>query len=83
MAARPESSRARADRKRGISVPRLPPRSLVVYGEEFEHDRGRALASFYGIDDAYFPGLSHWDLVREPRVRERVFEFVTGGTGHS
>jgi pimeloyl-ACP methyl ester carboxylesterase len=77
MAARPESSRARADRKRGISVPRLPPRSLVVYGEEFEHDRGRALASFYGIDEAHFPGLGHWDLVTNALVRERVFDFVS------
>ena len=77
ISARPESSRARADRKRGISVPRLPRRSLVVYGEEFEHDRGRALAAFYGVEEAHFPGLSHWDLVLDPRVRERVFEFVT------
>lgn len=77
MRARPESSRARGDRKRGISVPRLPPRSLVVYGEEFEHDRGRALAGFYGVDEAYFRGLRHWDLVTDARVRQRVFEFVS------
>ena len=78
IAARPESSRARADRKRGISVPRLPPRSLVVYGDEFEHERGRALAGSYGIEEAHFPGLTHWDLVLDPRVRERVFGFVVG-----
>ena len=77
MRARPESSRARADRKRGISVPRLPRRSLVVYGDEFEHDRGRPLARFYGAEEAHFPGLDHWDLVLDPRVRERIFEFVS------
>ncbi|HEX2295030.1 MAG TPA: alpha/beta hydrolase [Actinomycetota bacterium] len=76
VAARPESARARADRKRGISVPRLPRRSLVVYGDEFADDRGRAVARCYGIEEAHFPGLGHWDLVLDPRVRARVFEFV-------
>jgi pimeloyl-ACP methyl ester carboxylesterase len=76
LRSRPESSRARADRKRGISVPRVPPRSLVVYGDEFEHDRGRALARFYGAAEAHFSGLSHWDLVLDPRVRARVFDFL-------
>ncbi|HYP23628.1 MAG TPA: alpha/beta fold hydrolase [Actinomycetota bacterium] len=74
---RAESSRARADRKRGISVPRLPLRTLVVYGDEFEQDRGRDLARFYGVEEAHFPGLTHWDLVLDPRVRERVFAFVS------
>lgn len=74
--ARPESSRARADRKRGVSVPSLPGRSLVVYGDEFAEERGRALALQYGIEEAYFRGLSHWDLVLDPRVRLRVFDFV-------
>jgi pimeloyl-ACP methyl ester carboxylesterase len=76
---RPEAARARADRKRGISVPALPQRSLVVYGDDFEHERGRALAHHYGVAEAHFPGLSHWDLVVDPRVRERVFDFVLGG----
>lgn len=75
--ARPESLRARADRKRGISVPSLPRRSLVVYGDEFEQERGRAVAGHYGIDSAHFPGLGHWDLVLTPEVRERVFSFVS------
>lgn len=76
MRARRESSRARADRKRGVSVPALPRRSLVVYGDEFEVERGRALARHYEIEEAHFPGLAHWDLVVDPRVRERVFGFV-------
>lgn len=77
MRARPESSRARADRKRGISVPRLPRRSLVVYGDEFADERGRALVRHYGAEEACFPGLDHWALVLDPRVRERVFDFLT------
>lgn len=74
--ARPESSRARADRKRGIAVPTLPERTLVVYGDEFEDDRGRALARFYGADEAHFPGLSHWDLVLSPEVRDVVVRYA-------
>ena len=54
MQARAESSRARADRKRGISVPGLPARSLVVYGDDFEEERGRALVGFYGAQGAHF-----------------------------
>lgn len=73
---RPESRRARADRKRGISVPALPRRTLVVYGDDFAEERGRALVERYGIEGAYFPGLGHWDLVLDPVVRERVFDFV-------
>lgn len=76
--ARPESSRARADRKRGIAVPSVPERTLVVYGHEFEHDRGRALARFYGADEAYFPRLDHWGLVTSAAVRDRVFDYVLG-----
>ncbi|HEX2056918.1 MAG TPA: alpha/beta fold hydrolase [Actinomycetota bacterium] len=79
MRARPESHRARADRKRGISVLRLPRRLLVVYGDEFAEDRGRALARFYEIPEAYFPGIDHWGLVLDERVRATVLEFVTGG----
>jgi pimeloyl-ACP methyl ester carboxylesterase len=76
--ARAESARARADRKRGISVPALPGRSLVVYGDDFEDERGRAVARRYGIAEAHFPGLGHWDLVLDAAVRERVFDFVLG-----
>jgi pimeloyl-ACP methyl ester carboxylesterase len=75
---RPESQRARADRKRGIAVPSLPPRTLVVYGDEFGDERGRALVERYGIDEAYFGGLDHWGLVLDASVRERVFDYVAG-----
>jgi pimeloyl-ACP methyl ester carboxylesterase len=47
MRARPESSRARAERKRGISVRHLPCPSLVVYGDEFREERGKAVAHLY------------------------------------
>lgn len=78
MKARPESTRARIERKRGVRVPRLPERSLVVYGDDFAEERGRALALRYGITEAHFPGLDHWDLVLDARVRKRVFDFVLG-----
>ena len=76
MRARRESQRARADRKRGISVPQLPRRSLVVYGDDFAEERGRAIARFFGTAEAHFPGVGHWGLVLDPRVRARVFEFL-------
>jgi pimeloyl-ACP methyl ester carboxylesterase len=79
IASRPESERARADRKRGISVPTLPGRSLVVYGDEFADERGRAVARFYGIEEAHFPGLSHWDLVLDGSVAGRVLDHLFGG----
>ena len=72
MRARPESSPARAERRRGISVPSLPCRSVVVYGDEFPEERGRALARLYGSCELAFPGLDHWGLVRDPRVRTAV-----------
>lgn len=76
--ARPESQRARVDRKRGISVPSLPRRTLVVYGDEFAEDRGRPLEERYGIEGAFFPGLDHWGLVLGGAVRDRVFDYVSG-----
>lgn len=76
MPARPESLRARGERKRGISVPALPCRSLVVYGDDFPDDRGRALASLYGSDERAFPGLDHWDLVLAPEVRQSVAQWL-------
>ena len=72
MPARPESSLARAERKRGISVPSLPCPALVVYGDEFADERGQELAAFYGAEALAFPGLGHWDLVLDERVRERL-----------
>jgi pimeloyl-ACP methyl ester carboxylesterase len=71
-----ESALARAERKRGVTVPRLPCRSLVIYGDEFAEERGRRVAQFYGSEERPFPGLDHWGLVRDPGVREAIAEFV-------
>jgi ATP adenylyltransferase len=75
--ARPESARARAERKRGISVPSLPCASLVVYGDAFREARGKAIARLYGSDELDFPGLDHWDLVSDVRVRAKIAEWLT------
>jgi pimeloyl-ACP methyl ester carboxylesterase len=74
--ARPESLLARAERKRGISVPALPCPSLVVAGDEFREERGAAVAQLYGSELVDFPGLAHWDLVRSPEVRRTVARFL-------
>ncbi len=74
--ARPESSLARAERKRGISVPELPCPSLVIYGDEFGDERGTPIASLYGSEERDFPGLDHWDLVRNSRVREAIADYL-------
>ena len=65
---RPESSLARDERRRGISVPSLPCPSLVVYGSEFPDDRGRLIAALYDSEELVFPNLDHWGLVLDPRV---------------
>jgi pimeloyl-ACP methyl ester carboxylesterase len=72
MRARPESSRARAERKRGISVPHVSCPSLVVYGDEFREERGKAIARLYGSDELDFHGLDHWGLVRDPQVPQKI-----------
>jgi pimeloyl-ACP methyl ester carboxylesterase len=72
MCARPESLLARAERKRGVSVRELPCPALVVYGEEFPEERGWALAAHYGAEKLAFPGLDHWDLVLDERVRMKL-----------
>ena len=66
--ARPESALARAERKRGISVPELRPPTLVVYGDEYAEERGRRLVARYGAHELALPGKSHWDLVRDPEA---------------
>lgn len=76
MRARPESSRARAERKRGISVPSLPCASLVVYGDDFREERGKAVARVYGSDELDLPGLDHWGLVRDVRVRTMIRDWL-------
>jgi pimeloyl-ACP methyl ester carboxylesterase len=70
--ARAESALARAERERGISVPSLPCPTLVVYGDEFTEERGRAIARAYGADELHFAGLDHWGLVLEQSVPEAV-----------
>lgn len=74
--ARPESLRARTERKRGISVPSLPCPSLVVSSDEFREERGPPIAAVYGSDQRDFPGLDHWALVRDPRVREEIARWL-------
>lgn len=74
--ARPESLLARAERKRGISVPSLPCPSLVVYGRDFPEERGRALSVLYGSRELKFPDLHHFDLVLDPRVSEAIARFL-------
>lgn len=74
--ARPESQRARDERKRGVSVPRLPCRSLVVHGRDFPQERGAAIAHLYGSCEAAFPGLDHWGLVRSGDVRSAIRDFL-------
>lgn len=72
MRSRPESLRARGQRKRGISIPSLPCPSLVVYGDSFPTERGSLLARLYDSDTLAFPGLDHWDLVLDPRARTAI-----------
>jgi pimeloyl-ACP methyl ester carboxylesterase len=69
---RPESLLARAERKRGIPVARLPGPTLVVSGREFPRERGRLLAEAYGCDELTFPELDHWGIVLDGRVSDAV-----------
>ena len=76
IAARAESALARAERKRGISVPSLPCASLVIDGDEFPHERGRQMARLYGSDRRHFSGFDHWGLVRDGRIRDAIASFL-------
>lgn len=76
MRARAESSRARGERKRGISVPSLPCPSLVAYGDDFREERGTAVARLYSSSELDFPGLDHWALVRDPQVRSKIADWL-------
>jgi pimeloyl-ACP methyl ester carboxylesterase len=76
VSTRPESTLARAERQRGISVPSLPCPALVVYGDEFPDDRGRALAARYAADERAFPGLDHVGLVLDGRVPAAVADWL-------
>lgn len=67
-----ESLLARAERKRGVSVPTLSARTVVVAGRDFADERGSALAAFYGAELLEFPEASHWDLVLDDGVRHSI-----------
>jgi pimeloyl-ACP methyl ester carboxylesterase len=78
--ARPDSLLARAERKRGISVPSLPCPTLVVHGDDLPEERGAALAARYGAESLHVPAASHWDLVLDPGIRHRVAEWLSVGS---
>ena len=74
MPYRRESTFAMGERERGVSVPRLPAstRTLVVFGDELRHDRGPVLAEHLAADALDVGPASHWDLVRDERIRARI-----------
>jgi pimeloyl-ACP methyl ester carboxylesterase len=74
--ARPESLLARAERKRGLSVPSLPCPSLVIAGADFPVERGRSLAGLYGSELVEFPELGHFDMVLAAAPRRAVATFL-------
>jgi pimeloyl-ACP methyl ester carboxylesterase len=76
MRSRPESHLARAERKRGISIPSVSCPSLVVYGDDYPEERGQRIASFYGSDALAFPGRDHWQLVLDVRVQDGIAQFL-------
>jgi pimeloyl-ACP methyl ester carboxylesterase len=82
MRSRPESSRARAERKQGISVPSVPCPSLVVYGDEYRERRGTQIARLYNSQELYFPGVNHWGLIRSPAVRAALAHRLCQATPH-
>ena len=75
--ARPESVRARAERKRGISIERLACPTLVISGSDFPDERGSRLAARYGTAHRTFPNLGHWELVRHPKVVATALEWLS------
>jgi pimeloyl-ACP methyl ester carboxylesterase len=75
---RVESALARAERKQGVSVPSLPGPTLVVSGRDFPEERGSAIARYYGAEHLALPEASHWDLVLDAAVRERLAELIAG-----
>ncbi len=77
VGSRAESLVARSERKRGISVPEVRCRTLVISSEEFREDRGEAVAALYGAEHVHFPGLTHWDLVLHQEVLKAVMAFIS------
>lgn len=80
---RPESSLARAERKRGLSVAQLNCPTLVVYGNEFPDERGQAVARYYGAEELSLPGLDHWGLMLDERCREAVARWLLSARGRA
>lgn len=76
VASRPESRLARCERKRGISVPALACRTLVVYGDEYAEERGRPIAALYGAEELHVAGASHWDLVLGKNAAAAVVQWA-------
>ena len=74
---RQESLLARLERKKGISVPKVPCPLLVVYGAQFPEDRGRAIATQYEADELSFPELNHGQLVSTQEVREAIRDWFS------
>jgi pimeloyl-ACP methyl ester carboxylesterase len=75
---RPESSLAMGERDRGVSVPSLPPgtRLLAVAGTRYLDERAQRLAAVYGGEELDAGDVSHWDVVRAPRVRRAVLAWL-------
>jgi pimeloyl-ACP methyl ester carboxylesterase len=80
IAARPDSKLARAERKRGISVPSLRCPTLVVHGDSLPDERGAALAAHYRAEALHVPGASHWDLVLDPKIRRALQAWLSLGS---
>ncbi len=78
IASRPESAFARAERKRGISVPHLTCPALVVYSDEFPDVRGRSVAALYRARELHLRGLDHWGLVLDRRVPPAIARALSG-----
>jgi len=76
MMARPESLRARAERKRGISVPSIPCPLLVVHGADYGHERGRLVAECYDAAELAFPLLHHFELIQSLEVRDSILRWL-------
>lgn len=73
---RPESALARAERLRGVSVPRIACPMLVVAGRDYLDTRGRPVADHYRAHLLEFPDLNHGELVGEPEVCDAIRTWV-------
>jgi len=73
---RSESALARAERKRGIRVPRLDCPMLVVAGKDYLETRGRPVAEYYRAQLLEFPDLNHGELVSDPQVCDAIRRWV-------